>query len=132
MKEVIVLLEKAARLLQAANFSHQMITDKAAQWDADKTSLLSLIPESVRSAKQKFPVSVISRDDLEEAGIDSRRVDDFHMEVLAKKMGEDYWSQLGSLHLPMIAEIIELPFKNNRVINGHINWNKWGRETQDS
>jgi len=39
---------------------------------------------------------------------------------------------LGSLHLPMIAEIIELPFKNNRVINGHINWNKWGRETQDS
>lgn len=61
--------------------------------------------------KEFFHITSVTRDDLEVAGFDAKNVDDSTMEYLAKKMADDYVSQLFWMHLPVIAEYLGIPRK---------------------
>lgn len=61
--------------------------------------------------KEFFKITSVSRDDLEEAGFDATNVSDGTMERLARKMCDDYLTQLYWEHLPIIAEFLGIPKK---------------------
>lgn len=63
--------------------------------------------------KDYFEITSVSREDLEEAGFDTSDVDDATMELLASKMANDYCEQLFWVQLPIIAEYLEIPKKEN-------------------
>ena len=58
-----------------------------------------------------FKITSVHRDDLEHAGFDALQVDDHTMQRLASKMADDYCDQLFWDHLPIIAEIVGIPRK---------------------
>lgn len=58
-----------------------------------------------------FKITGVHRDDLEAAGFDASNVDDATMERLASKMSDDYLEQLFWVHLPIIAEYLDIPRK---------------------
>jgi len=58
-----------------------------------------------------FKITSVHRDDLEQAGFDVSQVEDSTMEHLASKMADDYCEQLFWIHLPIIAEILGIPRK---------------------
>ena len=60
-----------------------------------------------------FPISELSREDLETLGFDSSKVDDATMERLASKLRDDYCEQLFWISLKTIAEYLEIP-KNKK------------------
>lgn len=59
------------------------------------------IPEK---KKESFPVTSISRDDLEAAGFDAAGVTDEQMERLADKMADDYLEQMYWISMKILAE----------------------------
>ena len=59
-----------------------------------------------------FVITRVHRDDLDAAGFDASQVDDATMERLADKMGDDYLEQLFWVHLPILAEYLEIPRKD--------------------
>ncbi len=58
-----------------------------------------------------FKITGVHRDDLEVAGFDASNVDDATMERLASRMSDDYLEQLFWVHLPIIAEYLDIPRK---------------------
>lgn len=61
-----------------------------------------------------FPITSVSRDDLESIGFDTSNVSDSTMEYLAKKMANDYLDQLYWFSLEIIAEYLEIPKKDSK------------------
>jgi len=60
-----------------------------------------------------FKITSVHRDDLENIGFDASHVDDSTMQHLASKMADDYCEQLFWDHLPIIAEIVGIPRKED-------------------
>jgi len=58
-----------------------------------------------------FKITSVHRDDLESIGFDTSKVDDSMMQHLASKMADDYCEQLFWIHLPIIADILGIPQK---------------------
>ena len=63
--------------------------------------------------KTFFPITSVSRDDLETLGFDTSNVTDSTMEYLAKKMADDYLEQMYWISLRIIAEYLEIPQKDS-------------------
>lgn len=63
--------------------------------------------------KVYFPITSVSRDDLDALGFDTKDVSDSTMEHLAKKMADDYMEQLYWTSLRIIAEYLEIPEKGS-------------------
>ena len=61
-----------------------------------------------------FPITSVSRDDLERKGFDAHAVDDATMKKLALQLASDYCVQLFWDSLEIIAEYLEIP---KRVAN---------------
>ena len=77
--------------------------------------------ETVSDVSQKqefFKITSVSRDDLEARGFDTESIDDSNMSTLARKMGDDYCTQLFWDSMEIIAEILGFPRK----------WDKWFKE----
>ncbi len=53
---------------------------------------------------QEFPITSVSRYDLEDAGFDIKNVDDDTMEDLASRMSEAYRELIFWIDLPILAE----------------------------
>ena len=60
-----------------------------------------------------FEISSLHRDDLESIGYDTSNVDDSAMKTLASKLGSDYCEQLFWSSLPIFADSLEIPRKEN-------------------
>jgi hypothetical protein len=60
-----------------------------------------------------FEISLLHRDDLEHIGYDASRADDSVMKKLASKLGDDYCEQLFWNSLPIIADALGIPQKEN-------------------
>jgi len=73
-----------------------------------ETEPLSITVEDI-IRKETFPISCLSREDLEEKGFDSKKISDRLMERLAKKLGDDYCEQLFWTSLEIIAESEDCP-----------------------
>ena len=63
--------------------------------------------------EKHFNITSIHRDDLEQAVFDVSQIDDATMERLASKMADDYFEQLFWDQLPIIAEILGIPRKED-------------------
>lgn len=61
--------------------------------------------------KESFPVTSVSREDLEARGFDTSGVSDETMERLASKMSDNYCEQLFWISLNVIAEHLGIPKK---------------------
>ena len=60
-----------------------------------------------------FEISSLHRDDLESIGYDTSNVDDSDMNKLASELGDDYCDLLFWDSLPIIADYLEIPKKEN-------------------
>ena len=58
-----------------------------------------------------FPITSVSREDLEEKGFDTSEVSDDTMRILASKLADDYCEQLFWPSLEIIAECLGIPLK---------------------
>ncbi len=65
----------------------------------------------VHPKKEFFPITSVSRDDLEAKGFDASNVDDATMELLASKMADDYLEQLYWISMEILAEYLGIPKK---------------------
>jgi len=63
----------------------------------------------IEDKKGFFEISSLHRDDLESIGYDTSCVGDATMERLASKLGDDYCEQLFWSSLPMLADYLEIP-----------------------
>lgn len=63
--------------------------------------------------KESFVIAHVSRADLEGIGYDTSKVSDEDMEYLARKLGDDYCDQLFWSSLPIIADYLEIPKKQD-------------------
>ena len=61
-----------------------------------------------------FPISYITRDDLEYLGYNASKVTDDAMEHIASKMGDDYCEQLYWTALDITAEYLGVPKRRRR------------------
>ena len=61
--------------------------------------------------QEYFPITSVSRADLDGLGYDTSKVDDSTMERLAEKMGEAYTEQAFWIDLPIIADNENIPKK---------------------
>ncbi len=61
--------------------------------------------------KDSFPIASVSRADLEDKGYDTSEVDDATMERLASKMGDAYVENGFWIDLPITADYLEIPKK---------------------
>ncbi len=61
--------------------------------------------------KEFFPITSVSRCDLDAKGFDTSEVDDATMERLASKMADDYCEQLFWSSMEIIAEYMDIPKK---------------------
>ncbi len=77
-------------------------------------SLLAQICEDL----EYFPRGTLHRDDLVEYGYDAQLIDCGDMATLAKKIGEDCWSQISKEQIPIIADSIGCPHSNCPVCSG--------------
>lgn len=59
--------------------------------------------------KEFFPITSVSRADLEERGFDVSGVSDAVMERLAQRMADDYLEQMYWLSLDEMAEFVGIP-----------------------
>ena len=62
-----------------------------------------------RSPVESFPITSVSRADLEQKGYDTSKITDKQMEILAKKMADDYCEQLFWSSMDIIAEHLGFP-----------------------
>lgn len=74
-------------------------TDYYVQGEITRTDLVS----------DYFPVTFVSRDDLEGQGYDTSKVDDSTMERLADKMGDAYCESGYWTDLEILADYLEIP-----------------------
>ena len=69
----------------------------------------------MQRSKEDFPITSISREDLEALGFDTSNVSDDTMEHLASKLADDYCEQLFWISLGVLAEdYFNIPKKFNR------------------
>lgn len=61
--------------------------------------------------KEFFPITSVSRDDLEAKGFDTSDITDIQMEHLASKMADDYLEQMYWISMEIIAENLGFPKK---------------------
>lgn len=61
--------------------------------------------------RESFPITSVSRGDLDAKGFDTSEVDDATMERLASKMADDYCEQLFWSSMEIIAEYMDIPKK---------------------
>lgn len=69
----------------------------------EETTLLERLKEDF------FPITSVSRDDLQAAGFDIRTISGAQMRRLAKKMADDYCEQLFWRSMEIIADYMEFP-----------------------
>ena len=67
--------------------------------------------EEESTRKESFPITSVSRGDLEAKGFDTSEVDDATMERLASRMADDYCEQLFWSSMEIIAEYMDIPKK---------------------
>jgi len=67
--------------------------------------------EEESTRKESFPITSVSREDLDAKGFDTSEVDDATMERLASKMADDYCEQLFWSSMEIIAEYMDIPKK---------------------
>jgi len=67
----------------------------------------------METKKENFPITSISRYDLEIVGFDTRNVEDSTMENLASRLANDYLEQLYWSSLEIIAEYLGIPKKDS-------------------
>lgn len=68
----------------------------------------------MQRSKEDFPITSISREDLEALGFDTSNVSDDTMEHLASKLADDYCEQLFWISLGVLAEdYFNIPKKVN-------------------
>lgn len=60
---------------------------------------------------EDFPITTVCRDDLESIGFDTTNVDDSTMEQLASKMSNAYCDSGFWIDLPICAEALDIPRK---------------------
>lgn len=67
------------------------------------------------SKKEYFPITSVSRADLESLGFDTSNISDEIMEHLASKLADDYCEQLFWISLKVIAsDYFDIPKKKER------------------
>lgn len=59
-----------------------------------------------------FPITSVSRDDLESKGFDTSEITDEQMKRLASKMADDYLEQMYWISMTIIAENLGFPKKS--------------------
>lgn len=64
-----------------------------------------------------FEITSVSREDLEQAGFDTSKVDDATMKRLASKMADAYCDNGFWVDLEIIAEALEIPAIAEKTIN---------------
>lgn len=77
------------------------------------------------SPREYFPITSVSREDLEERGFDTSGVSDAKMERLASKMADDYLEQLFWTSLDILAELQGIPRRTFRK-GDKVRWNDPG------
>jgi hypothetical protein len=75
------------------------------------TAEITEINEEESTRKESFPITSVSRGDLDAKGFDTSEVDDATMERLASKMADDYCEQLFWSSMEIIAEYMDIPKK---------------------
>lgn len=87
------------------------IDELSAHWNTEE--ILYPSHSYMRVIKEEFPISCLSREDLEEKGFDTSNVDDATMERLASKMGDDYNEQMFWDVLPIHANYMDIPLRED-------------------
>ena len=64
-----------------------------------------------------FPISSLHKDDLESIGYDTSKISDSDMETIARKLGDDYTEQLFWSSLPILADYVGVPSKEQDTEN---------------
>ncbi len=82
------------------------------------------------SPREYFPITAVSREDLETKGFDTSGVSDEQMENLASRMADDYCEQLFWISLEILAELQGIP-KRKFHIGDKVHWNDPGIEDYD-
>lgn len=59
--------------------------------------------------KDKFKITSVTREDLEDIGFDTSNVEDSTMEKLARRLSDDYCTNLFWCSLEIIAESLNIP-----------------------
>ncbi len=72
---------------------------------------LDEIIEEAEKPLEHFEITSVARQDLEEAGFDTSKVDDDTMKHLASKMADSYCDNGFWIALEIIAEALEIPAK---------------------
>jgi hypothetical protein len=62
-----------------------------------------------------FEITSVARQDLEDAGFDTSKIDDGTMDELASKMANTYLEQIFWIDLPIIAEHLNIPRRPIKV-----------------
>ena len=102
------------KLLEACQYVRDNLQASREQSDAF-TEEIELLNEVIREAeepKKDFEITSVCRQDLEEAGFDTSKVDDDKMERLASKMADAYCDNGFWTALEIIAEALEIPAKD--------------------
>lgn len=76
--------------------------------------IIDMIPETpdikdVSPVNDEYPISCLSRDDLEDRGYDVSQVSDETMKRLAKRLGDAYCENSFWIDLDIIADYLEIP-----------------------
>ena len=87
------------------------ICDRAENWgEDDKKKFIDEWKKGIHKQKL-FPITSVSRDDLEGIGYDASKVDAETMERLASKMADAYCDGGFWVDLSIIADNLEIPLK---------------------
>lgn len=81
-----------------------------------KRNAMSILKQLQRGAEVKqecFKITSVARADLEEAGFDTRKVEDATMRRLASKMAEAYCENSFWIDLKILAECLSIPKKKD-------------------
>ncbi len=94
---------------QNLNYMYTDFALKVARYFAKKSTEGKLTPEEQEiheqaiACKDIYPISCVTKDDLEVRGIETENITRKQMQRLASKMGDDYCEQLFQYHLVPIA-----------------------------
>lgn len=71
--------------------------------------LIEELEKRDRDAEGTFPITSVSREDLESIDYDASKVDDADMRQLASKMADAYCDSGFWIDLPIIADYLKIP-----------------------
>lgn len=109
-EEIVKMYEEDTTFIDCYN----SVDELAAAWNIDQCFYQNMsYMRVINEPKESFEITSVSREDLESAGFDTSDVDDSTMERLASKMGDAYVSNGFWIDLPIIAEYLEIPKKEN-------------------